>query len=69
MFLGEFGAFRAGGNADRARWASFMRENAENLGVSWAWWELASGFGLYDPVGNVWDVTVVKALLPESGMK
>jgi endoglucanase len=66
IFMGEFGAFRAGPNADRARWAAAQRSEAEKLGVSWAWWELASGFGLYDPVKNVWDGPVLRALLPTS---
>lgn len=66
IFLGEFGAFRAAAGADRVRWAAFMRAEAEAQGVSWAWWELASGFGLYDPLKNVWDVPVVRALLPGS---
>ncbi|PNY81281.1 glycoside hydrolase family 5 protein [Deinococcus koreensis] len=66
VFLGEFGAFRAGPQADRARWAAFMRAEAEAQGLSWAWWELASGFGLYDPLKNVWDDPVLRALLPDS---
>lgn len=64
VFMGEFGAYRAGPNADRVRWAGFLRAEAERLGVSWAWWELASGFGVYDPVKNVWDAGVLKSLLP-----
>jgi endoglucanase len=69
VFMGEFGAYRAGPEADRVRWATSLRTEAEKLGVSWAWWELASGFGVYDPAKNVWDAGVVKALLPGSGVK
>jgi endoglucanase len=68
MFMGEFGAYRAGPNADRARWAQAQRTEAEQLNVSWAWWELASGFGLYDPLKNVWDGPVLRALLPTSSV-
>lgn len=66
VFLGEFGAFRAALPADRARWAAFVRAQAEAQGLSWAWWELASGFGLYDPQTGVWDGAVLRALLPQS---
>uniref|UniRef100_UPI002869C36B cellulase family glycosylhydrolase n=1 Tax=Deinococcus sp. TaxID=47478 RepID=UPI002869C36B len=64
VFMGEFGAYHAGDPQSRARWAAFLRSEAEELGLSWAWWELASGFGVYDPLKNAWDAGVLRALLP-----
>jgi endoglucanase len=49
LWLGEFGAYSTGLMADRARYARLMRDEAERRGMSWAYWELAAGFGFWDP--------------------
>ena len=41
----------------------------DGLGVSWAWWKLAPGFGMYDLAKNAWDVGVVNALLPNTPVR
>ncbi|WP_216321346.1 glycoside hydrolase family 5 protein [Deinococcus aestuarii] len=66
LFLGEFGAYGRADPASRVRWAAFVRAEAERLGMSWGWWELASGFGVYDPKQNVWNRPLLRALLPTS---
>lgn len=64
IFMGEFGAYSKGDMASRVRWAAAKRTEAERLGISWAWWELASGFGLYDPKLNTWNLDLLRALRP-----
>lgn len=51
VFVGEFGAFSAADNAARLRYSRAMRDLIEARGMSWMYWELAAGFGVYDPSG------------------
>lgn len=51
VFVGEFGAFSAADSAARQRYSRAMRDLIEARGMSWLYWELASGFGVYDPSG------------------
>jgi endoglucanase len=51
VFVGEFGAFSAADSAARQRYSRAMRDLIEARGMSWLYWELASGFGIYDPSG------------------
>lgn len=51
VFVGEFGAFSAAENAARLRYSRAMRDLIEARGMSWLYWELAAGFGIYDPSG------------------
>ena len=52
LFLGEFGvmaatSFRGGAaEADRLRWLSAVREQAENHGIGWAYWEYNNVHGM-----------------------
>lgn len=64
ILLGEFGAYSRADMASRVRWTEFVRGEAERSGFSWAYWEFASGFGIYDPVANVWREGLLKALIP-----
>jgi endoglucanase len=49
VFVGEFGAYsRAPLNA-RLRYLRLKREAMERLGLPWFYWELAAGFGVFDP--------------------
>ena len=64
LHLGEFGAFRAGDLASRARYAQMVREEAEARGIGWAWWELASDFsGVWDAQAGQWVEPLRRALL------
>lgn len=49
VHLGEFGAYSKADYASRVRWTRAVREAVESRGISWAYWEFASGFGIYDP--------------------
>lgn len=64
ILLGEFGAYERGPMDSRARWTEFVRAEAERHGFAWAYWEMASGFGAYDPVAHQWREDLLKALIP-----
>lgn len=64
ILLGEFGAYSRGPQDSRVRWTAFVREQAESHGFAWAYWELASGFGAYDPSAEAWRGDLLRALIP-----
>lgn len=63
VFLGEFGAYGTADMQSRARWTSAVRQAAEERGFGWAYWELAAGFGVYDPVAEAWRQPLLDALV------
>jgi endoglucanase len=52
VFVGEFGAYEKAPLAARVRYLRAFRQMAEERDLPWMYWELASGFGLYDPVAR-----------------
>jgi endoglucanase len=66
MYIGEFGAFSKAPHSARLRFLRFMREQMAERGMSWSYWELASGFGLYDPVAKVLRADLFDALFGPS---
>lgn len=64
LFCGEFGAFSRADPASRERWTFFVARALEERGISWAYWEFASGFGVWDPEARAWRAPLLKALLP-----
>ncbi len=69
LWLGEFGAFSGNAGtptdeASRIRWNQYVREQAEARNIGWAYWELCSGFGIYDKDAKEWRTGLVDALLP-----
>jgi endoglucanase len=64
ILLGEFGAYSKADMDSRVRWTEYVRRAAEHRGFGWAYWEFASGFGVYDPDGDVWRDDLLKALIP-----
>ncbi|WP_083748820.1 glycoside hydrolase family 5 protein [Pelomonas sp. KK5] len=62
VFVGEFGAYEAAPMPARVRYARAMREAMEQRGLSWFWWELASGFGVYDPKAHAMRQPLFEAL-------
>jgi endoglucanase len=63
VYLGEFGAFEAADMESRCRWTRFITREAERLGMSWAYWEFAAGFGVYDRTKEQWREPLKAALL------
>lgn len=64
ILLGEFGAYSKADMASRVRWTDYIAREAERHGFAWAYWELASGFGIYDPEAKIWREDLLKALIP-----
>jgi endoglucanase len=52
VYVGEFGAYESAPTADRNRYTRTMRDEIERRGMTWAYWELAGGFGFFDPVAG-----------------
>jgi endoglucanase len=50
VFVGEFGAYSKGDDASRIAFNRAIRQAMETRGMTWAYWEFAAGFGVYDPV-------------------
>jgi hypothetical protein len=65
MYLGEFGAYRAGDMDSRARWTAAVVREAEKHGFSWSYWECCSiHFGAYDAPTRSWRPPLLQALMP-----
>lgn len=64
IFLGEFGAYSMGPLASRVRWTAAVARAAESENMSWAYWEFAAGFGIYDLATAKWRPELLKALIP-----
>ena len=63
VYLGEFGAYNKADIASRVNFTRYMRDEAEKRNISWAYWELAAGFGVYDPIAKAWRPELKNALL------
>ncbi len=64
VFMGEFGAYEKAGLPSRLAWTTFVRSQAEQLGIAWAYWEFGAGFGVYDRGSRQFKTDLTKALLP-----
>lgn len=62
IFVGEFGAYSKAPETSRIEYARFMRDAMRSRGLSWFYWELASGFGVYDPASNRFRESLYAAL-------
>ena len=63
VFVGEFGAYSKADEASRVEFNRTMREAMESRGMTWTYWEFASGFGVYDPVNHTFRQGLLDALL------
>ncbi|MCL6430722.1 MAG: glycoside hydrolase family 5 protein [Anaerolineae bacterium] len=64
LYMGEFGAYGRADMDSRVRWTGFVARQAEARGMSWAYWEFCSGFGVYDSALKRWNEPLLAALLP-----
>lgn len=62
VVVGEFGAYSRAAQAARVRYLKAMRAEMAARQLPWMYWELAAGFGLYDPVAHAWRTDLVQAL-------
>jgi endoglucanase len=63
VYLGEFGVMKAADATSRATYARAVRTEAEKLGMSWAYWDFANAFGIFQPKSREWIDTMRAALL------
>lgn len=63
VFVGEFGAYSKADSASRVDFDRTMRQAMESRGMSWAYWEFASGFGVYDPTTRTFHQGLLDSLL------
>jgi endoglucanase len=66
LWLGEFGAYSKADLQSRVNWTSFVRQEAEARGISWAYWEFGAGFGIYDREAREWREELLQALIPQA---
>lgn len=64
LWLGEFGAYNKADMQSRVNWTTFVRQEAEKRGLSWAYWEFAAGFGVYDKDARQWNEELLRSLVP-----
>lgn len=62
VWVGEFGAYSTAEMVHRKQWTAYIARKCEEWGFSWAYWEFAAGFGVYDPGFNVWRNDLLNAL-------
>jgi len=65
IYLGEFGAYGRADIHSRASWTGFVARQAEERGMSWAYWEFCAEFGVYDTARNEWNQQILEALIPQ----
>lgn len=62
MLVGEFGAYSKAPLAARVAYLRLMRNAMEARQLPWMYWELASGFGIYDPAAKRFRPELYEAL-------
>lgn len=63
VLLGEFGITKEAPRESRKLWIEAVRKEAEKRNFTWAYWELASGFGIYDAKTGSWDEETLNSLI------
>lgn len=63
LYLGEFGISNTAPVDTRISWTLAVASEANALGISYAYWEFASGFGIYDLTTSSWNEDMVNAIL------
>jgi endoglucanase len=63
VYVGEFGSYSKADSASRVTFNRTMRDAMESRGMTWAYWEFASGFGVYDPAAHTFRQGLLDALL------
>jgi endoglucanase len=63
LYVGEFGAYSRADDASRVTFNRTMRDAMESRGMTWAYWEFAAGFGVYDPAKLAFHQGLLESLL------
>lgn len=67
IYIGEFGVYSKYSDPKHQElWTSFIVNESNKRGYSWAYWEYSEGFGAYDKTINQWKPQLLNALLPDS---
>jgi endoglucanase len=62
VHIGEFGAYSRAPMESRVTWTAFVAQTAIEKNMSFAYWEWASGFGIYDKNSRQLNIPLWKAL-------
>jgi endoglucanase len=62
-YVGEFGAYSKADSTSRIDFNRTMRTAMESRGMTWTYWEFASGFGVYDPATRTFRQGLLSSLL------
>ncbi|HUQ74415.1 MAG TPA: glycoside hydrolase family 5 protein [Burkholderiales bacterium] len=65
MWVGEFGSYEAAEYDSRVEHARLVRQEIEARGFSWAYWDLATNFGIFDFQRHAWHSAIKNALLAD----
>jgi len=63
IWIGEFGSYDKADYASRVRYTELVRKAIEARGFKWAYWDLASHFGIFDPANHTWRAELRDALV------
>ena len=63
VYVGEFGAFKSADMNARVEYTRLARQQIEARGFTWAYWELASNFGVYDLQAKAFHAPLLQALM------
>jgi len=63
IYVGEFGAYSKAAMDSRVTYNRTMRTEMESRGMTWSYWEFASGFGVYDPAASAFRQSLLDSLL------
>jgi endoglucanase len=69
IYLGEFGTYEKGDMDCRVCWTAFVARQAEKRGWSWAYWQFAGDFVLFDMASQKWAMPILEALIPPKGIQ
>jgi endoglucanase len=62
VWVGEFGSYDHAPYASRVTYTRAVRDSMDAHGMTWAYWEFASGFGIYDQPSRTFRVELRDAL-------
>ena len=62
IWVGEFGSYDHAPYASRVTYTRTVRDSMDAHGMTWAYWEFASGFGIYDQPSRTWKAELRDAL-------
>jgi len=64
IYIGEFGTFEKADMPSRVAWTAFVARQFEKQGWSWAVWQFADNFAVFDLATQKWVEPIRDALIP-----